>query len=67
MVGITTADLTLRIGPALQDVLRTATQREHRSVSNKVEVLIQEYCRRVDVPIEGADQAARNLGEEPQA
>lgn len=67
MVGVTTVNPTLRIGPALQNVLRTVTQREHRSVSNKFQVLIREYCRRVDVPIEGADQAALIPGEEPQS
>jgi hypothetical protein len=46
-----TATLTLRIDPALKEGLRTAAQREHRSIANMVEVLVRDYCERTDIEI----------------
>ena len=36
-----TATLTFRIDPGLKEAPRTATQREHRSIANVVEMLIR--------------------------
>ena len=38
--------LTFRIDPGVKEVLRTAAQQEHRSIANRVEVPIREYCAR---------------------
>jgi hypothetical protein len=46
-----TSTLTFRIEPALKEALRTAAEREHRSIANMVEVLIRDYCGRNDIPI----------------
>ena len=44
--------LTFRIAPALKEALRTAAEREHRSIANMVEVLIRDYCGRNGIDIE---------------
>ena len=46
-----TATLSLRIDPALKEGLRTATQREHRSIANMVEVLVRDYCERTNIQV----------------
>lgn len=43
--------LTFRIEPALKEALRTAADREHRSIANMVEVLIRGYCERNGIAI----------------
>ncbi len=40
------ATITLRIDPAIKEGLRLAAEREHRSITNMVEVLVRDYCRR---------------------
>lgn len=51
-----TSTLTFRIEPALKEALRTAAEREHRSIANMVEVLIRDYCDRngVAIPMQAA-------------
>ena len=44
MSATKTATLTLRIEPGLKEALRTAAQREHRSIANMVELLVRGYC-----------------------
>ena len=51
MAGTKTATLTFRIDPNLKEALRTAAEREHRSIANMVEVMIRDYCGRVGVAI----------------
>lgn len=46
-----TSTLTFRIEPALKDALRTAAEREHRSIANMVEVLIRDYCNKNGITI----------------
>lgn len=52
MAGTKTATLTFRIEPGLKEALRTAAEREHRSIANMVEVMIREYCGEVGIQIE---------------
>lgn len=47
-----TTTLTFRIEPELKKALRTAAEREHRSIANMVAVLIMDYCKRNDIPLE---------------
>ncbi|MEX2165137.1 MAG: ribbon-helix-helix protein, CopG family [Sulfuricaulis sp.] len=56
-----TTTLTFRIEPALKEALRTAAEREHRSIANMVEVLIRDYCGRngVTIPEQGALKQVR--------
>ena len=46
-----TSMLTFRIEPALKEALRTAADREHRSIANMVEVIIRDYCGRNGIAI----------------
>jgi hypothetical protein len=48
---IKSAVLNLRIDPGLKEALRTAANREHRSVSNMLEWLIRDHCRRLKISI----------------
>jgi hypothetical protein len=46
-----TSTLTFRIEPALKEALRTAADREHRSIANMVEILIRDWCGRNGIAI----------------
>lgn len=50
-----TSTLTFRIKPGLKEALRTAAEREHRSIANMVEVMIRDYCGRsgIQIPEQG--------------
>jgi hypothetical protein len=52
MATTKTTTLTFRIEPELKEALRTAAEREHRSIANMVAVLIMDYCERNDIPVE---------------
>ena len=41
-----TETLNLRVTPELKDLLRLASTREHRTLSNMVEYLVREHCER---------------------
>lgn len=56
MVTSKTATLTFCIEPGLEEALRTVAIREHRSISDMVEVMIRDYCGQVGIEI--TDQAA---------
>lgn len=56
MASTKTTTLTFRIEPELKEALRTAAHREHRSISNMVEVLIRDYCGRHDITIPAQDR-----------
>ena len=55
MATAKTTTLTFRIGPGLKQALREAANREHRSITNMVEVLIRDYCKRngISIPAQG--------------
>jgi hypothetical protein len=55
-----TSTLTFRIAPALKEALRTAAEREHRSIANMVEVMIRDYSKRNGITI--LEQKALSLG-----
>jgi hypothetical protein len=57
-----TTTLTFRIEPALKEALRTAADREHRSIANMIEVLIRDYCGRNGITIQ--EQQALPLEDE---
>lgn len=61
MATAKTTTLTFRIEPDLKEALRTAADREHRSIANMVEVLIRDYCERngVTIPTQGTLKVAR--------
>lgn len=51
MATAKTMTLTFRIDPSLKEALRTAAEREHRSIANMLEVLIRDYCERNGIAI----------------
>jgi hypothetical protein len=51
MATAKTTTLTFRIEPGLKEALRTAANREHRSIANMVDVLIRDYCGRNGIAI----------------
>ncbi len=55
MATAKTTTLTFRIEPGLKEALRTAANREHRSIANMVEVLIRDYCGRNGIAIPEQD------------
>ncbi|MBF0220271.1 MAG: hypothetical protein HQL49_12205 [Gammaproteobacteria bacterium] len=59
MATAKTTTLTFRIEPELKEALRTAAEREHRSIANMVAVLIIDYCERNDIPVELAPASGR--------
>jgi hypothetical protein len=59
-----TAILNLRVDPALKDALRTAANREHRSVANMVEWLVRKHCAKTGISIpEQTDLSLEETGE----
>jgi hypothetical protein len=63
MASTKTATLTFRIDPTLKEALPTAAHREHRSISNMVEVLIRDHCGRHGIEISEADSVAPGFKE----
>ena len=61
MATAKTTTLTFRIEPELKEALRTAAEREHRSIANMVAVLIMDHCERNDIPVD-LDLAPRRKG-----
>jgi len=59
MATAKTTTLTFRIEPELKEALRTAAEREHRSIANMVAVLIMDHCERNDIPIEQIEAARK--------
>jgi len=57
MATTKTTTLTFRIEPGLKEALRSAAEREHRSIANMVEVLIRDYCERNGIGIGEASPA----------
>ena len=47
-----TATLAFRIDPEVKEALRTAAQQEHRSIANRVEVPISDYCARKGITVQ---------------
>lgn len=52
-----TEAINLRMSPAVKGLLRSAAEREHRTLSNMLEVLILEHCRRNGIEAHGDEVA----------
>jgi hypothetical protein len=46
-----TTTLTFRIGPMLKKGLRLLAEKQHRSLTNMVEVMIRDHCKQHNVAI----------------
>lgn len=51
MTTIKSTTLTLRIDPMVKEGLRLLAEKEHRSLTNMVEVMIRDYCKLHNVAI----------------
>ena len=51
MPALRTATLNLRIDPGVKEALRLAAAKEHRSISNLIEVLVREHCEKVGIVV----------------
>jgi hypothetical protein len=58
MATAKTTTLTFRIEPELKQALRTAAERERRSITNMVAVLIMDHCERNGITIPEVSAAA---------
>lgn len=55
-----TETLNLRVTSELKELVRLAAEREHRSISNLIEVLVRDYCTKHGVKTEpGANEAPK--------
>lgn len=59
MVTGKAATLTFRIEPQLKHALREAADCEHRSIANREEVLIRDYCLQNDINIPDDEKNTR--------
>lgn len=46
-----TETLNLRVTPELKELLRQASSRDHRTLSNMVEFLVREHCERNHIAV----------------
>lgn len=53
--------LNLRIDPNIKAAVRTAAEREHRSVANMVEVLIRRHCEESGIPVNETSNSRRKV------
>ncbi len=51
MATTKTTTLTLRVDPMIKEGLRLLAVKEHRSLTNMVEVMIRDYCKLHNVAI----------------
>jgi hypothetical protein len=46
MTAVKTTTVTFRIKPDIKDALRLTAEQEHRSLANRLEVMIRDWCER---------------------
>jgi len=51
MTSKKTTTTNLRVDPFIKEAIREASNREHRSVANMIEVLIRQHCAEVGIAI----------------
>lgn len=62
-----TEAINLRMSPAVKGLLRAAADREHRTLSNLLEVLILEHCRRNDIQLVDVEPNPAAAAPSPQS
>ncbi len=53
MSTLKTQAVSIRVEPQIKVALQTAAGREMRSLANMIEVMVVEYCRAHDDPLDG--------------
>lgn len=51
MTAKKTTTLNLRIDPAIKEALKLASEQEHRSITNFVELLVRRHCQQAGITI----------------
>ena len=51
MTAKKTTTLNLRIDPAIKEALRVAAGKDHRSITNFLELLVRRYCEQAGIPV----------------
>lgn len=51
MTAKKTTTLNLRIDPAIKEVLKIASDQEHRSITNFIELLVRRHCEQAGISI----------------
>ena len=46
-----TTTMNLRVDPSIKEAIREASNRDHRSIANMIEVLIRQHCADVGIAI----------------
>jgi hypothetical protein len=54
-----TASLSLRIAPVVKAAAERAAERDNRSVTSFIEVLIRDHCKAHDIPVEATDSRGK--------
>ena len=44
-----TETLNLRVSPEMNELVRVAAARDHRTIANFIEVLVREHCERLGI------------------
>lgn len=54
-----TEAVSVRVEPRIKAALQSAAEREMRSVANMFEVMVVDYCRARDIPVEASPTETR--------
>lgn len=54
-----TETLNLRVSPELKELIRLAAEREHRTLSNFIEVLVREHCHEQGIKAQARKSQSR--------
>lgn len=46
-----TTTLNLRVDPAIKEALKLAADKDHRSITNFIELLVRKYCAQAGIPV----------------
>lgn len=60
-----TETVNLRLSPRMKELLRTAAEREHRTLSNMIEALVLDYCESRGIAVAQYERPASRTKKKP--
>jgi hypothetical protein len=60
-----TETVNLRLSPRMKELLRTAAEREHRTLSNMIEALVLDYCESKGIAVSQDERPAKRTRKRP--
>lgn len=60
-----TETVNLRLSPRMKELLRTAAEREHRTLSNMIEALVLDYCESRGIAVARDERPANRTRKKP--